>query len=69
MHTSLTNYSSMKIDLPEHPEIARIIWPDQKRIYINAAADPDANIDYLMAKGTVFLALSPDGELPEGEPG
>lgn len=65
----MKDYTSMTIDLPEHPEIARLIWPDQKRIYINAAAEPGANIDYLMAKGTVFLALSPNGELPEGEPG
>lgn len=65
----MKDYTTMNIELPQRPEIARIIWPDQKRIYINAAAYPSANIDYLMANGTVFLALSPNGELPEGEPG
>ena len=63
----MREYTKMKIELPEHPEIARIIWPDKRRIYINAAADPGAKIDYLMAGGQVFLALSPDGKLPDGE--
>lgn len=65
---TLKDYTSMQVELPEHPEIARVIWPDKQRIYINAAADPHANIDYLMTHGQVFLALSPQGELPEGKP-
>lgn len=64
----MKDYTSMTIDLPERPEISRLIWPDQKRIYINAAAEPGANIDYLMADGQVFLFLSPNGKLPEGKP-
>ena len=67
-HRVLSDYSKMQIELPEYPEIARIIWPDKKRIYINAAADPGANIDYLMRAGQVFLVLSPDGNLPDGRP-
>ena len=64
----MKDYTSMTIDLPEHPEIARLIWPDQKRIYINAAAEPGANIDYLMHPGQSFLTLSPTGKLPDGSP-
>lgn len=64
----MKDYTSMTIDLPEHPKIARLIWPDQKRIYINAASEPGANIDYLMTDGQVFLFLSPNGKLPEGRP-
>lgn len=64
----MKGYSEMIIELPEHPEISRVIWPDQKRIYINAAADPGANIDYLMKDGQVFVALGCGHKLPDGRP-
>lgn len=64
----MKDYTSMHIELPECPKIARLIWPDQKRIYINDAAEPGANIDYLMQDGQVFLFLSPTGKLPDGGP-
>ena len=64
----MKDYTSMHIELSECPKIARLIWPDQKRIYINDAAEPDANIDYLMQDGLVFLFLSPAGKLPDGGP-
>lgn len=64
----MKDYTSMAVDLPEYPQIARIIWPDQKRIYINAAAEPGANVDYLMKDGQVCLFLSPNGKLPDGRP-
>ena len=62
----MKGYTSMQIELPEHPKIARIIWPEKKRIYINAAADPGAKIDYLMQDGQVCLFLTPGGNLPDG---
>ena len=64
----MKNYTSMQIELPEYPMIARIIWPDRRRIYINAAADPGAKIDYLMQDGQVCLFLGPGGKLPDGRP-
>lgn len=65
----MREYTEMKIELPEHPEIARIIWPDQKRIYINVSAEPGAKVDYLMKDGQVCLFLGPGKKLPEGGPG
>lgn len=64
----MKGYTTMIVELPDHPRIARVIWPDKRRIYINAAADPGAKIDYLMKDGQVFLFLSPNGKLPDGEP-
>lgn len=64
----MKGYTTMIVELPDHPRIARVIWPDKRRIYINAAADPGAKIDYLMKDGQVFLFLSPNGKLPEGGP-
>ena len=64
----MKGYTTMTVYLPEHPEYARIIWPDWKHIYINSAAEPGANIDYLMKDGQAFLFLSPNGKLPEGGP-
>ena len=64
----MKDYTTMHVELPEHPHIARIIWPDQKRIYINDAAEPGANLDYLMKAGQVYLFLSPTGKLPDGGP-
>lgn len=64
----MKGYTTMNIEMPEHPEIARIIWPDQKRIYINAAAEPGAKVDYLMKDGQVCLFLGPGKKLPDGEP-
>lgn len=58
----LDNYTRMTVELPEHPEIARIIRPDRERIYINASARPDAKVDYLMAHGMVFRVLDTDKE-------
>lgn len=64
----MKDYTTMHIELPEYPKISRIIWPDQKRIYINAAADPGANIDYLMQDGQVCLFLALGCKLPDGGP-
>ena len=64
----MKDYSTMKIELSEYPHIARIIWPEQKHIYINSAANPDANIDYLMKDGQVCLLLGPGKKLPDGRP-
>ena len=65
---TVKGYATMIVELPDHPRIARVVWPDKRRIYINAAADPGAKIDYLMKDGQVFLFLSPNGKLPEGGP-
>lgn len=64
----MKGYSTMNIELPEYPHIARIIWPEQKHIYINTAADPGAKIDYLMKDGQVCLFLVPGSKLPDGQP-
>ena len=64
----MKGYTTTIVELPDHPRIARVIWPDKRRIYINAAADSGAKIDYLMKDGQVFLFLSPNGKLPEGGP-
>lgn len=64
----MKGYATMIVELPEYPHIARVVWPDQKRIYINAAAEPGANIDYLVNDRQVCLFLSPNGKLPDGGP-
>jgi hypothetical protein len=61
-------YTTMIVELPACPKIARIIWKEQKRLYINAAAEPGANIDYLVNDRQVCLFLSPNGKLPDGAP-
>jgi len=64
----MKGYITMIVELPDHPRIARIIWPDKRRIYVNAAAEPGANIDYLMKDGQVCLLLGPGKKLPDGWP-
>ena len=63
----MKDYTRIKVELPQHPQIARIISRDMRRIYINAAADPDARIDYLLAPGQHFVIIGPGHPLPEGE--
>lgn len=63
----MEDYTRVKVELPQHPRIARIISREQKRIYINVVADHDANIDYLLAPGQAFTIIGPDHPLPEGE--
>lgn len=61
----MKDYTTIHIELPEYPQIARIIWPEHKRIYINDASEPGANLDYLMADGQVCLFLGAGCRLPE----
>ena len=63
----MKGYKRVKVELPQYPEIARIISRDQKRIYVNAVADHDAKIDYLLAPGQSFAIIGPGHPLPEGE--
>ena len=63
----MKKYEKVKIELPQYPQIKRIISRDQKRIYNNAAADPDARIDYLLAPGQNFIILGPGHPLPDGK--
>lgn len=63
----MKDYKIMRVELPQHPRIARVISRDQKRIYINVVADHDAKIDYLLAPGQPFSILGPGHPLPEGE--
>lgn len=64
----MKGYKRLKVELPQCPQIARIIDRDWKRIYINVAADPDAKIDYLMAPGQTVVVIGPEHPLPEGKP-
>lgn len=64
----MKDFSRIKVELPQYPQIARIIGRDQKRIYINTAADPGAKIDYLLAPGQQFVILGPNSPLPKGKP-
>ena len=63
----MKDYTRIKVELPQHPQIARIISRDLRRIYINTAADPGAKIDYLMAPGQHFVIIGPSHPLPEGK--
>lgn len=64
----MKGYITTIVELPDYPRVARIIWPDKRRIYINADAEPGANIDYLMKDGQVCLFLGPGKNLPDGRP-
>ena len=63
----MKGYKKVRVELPEHPRIARVISRDQKRIYVNVVADHDAKIDYLLAPGQPFTIIGPGHPLPEGE--
>jgi hypothetical protein len=63
----MKGYERMMVELPQYPQIKRIVSRDQKRIYINAAADPNARIDYLLAPGQHFVIIGPGHPLPEGK--
>lgn len=63
----MKDFKKVKVELPQHPRIARIISRDQKRIYINVVADHDAKIDYLLAPGQSFVVIGPGHPLPEGK--
>ena len=63
----MNGYAKTRVELPQFPHIARIINRDKKQIYINAAADPDAKIDYLMAPGQTIIVIGPKHPLPEGK--
>lgn len=63
----MKDFKKVKVELPQHPRIARVISREQKRIYINVCADYNAKIDYLLAPGQPFTILGPGHQLPDGE--
>ena len=44
MRTSYDKYDKVYVDMPECPEIRKIICIAEKVVYINTAAAPDADI-------------------------
>ena len=59
--TELGTYDEVLIELPECPDAARMIVRPLKTIFINVAADSNANIDMLFADVDDFTDFLPEG--------